>query len=337
MTKATLAQHIADDFVAHLDEWYSLSETFDNELDRQIHRWYADAPKVFPKRPYFSPSAANACPRELYYKVKRAPRDKFGRQPHTGRWTEIGTFIGDMIQRTVLAMERNLGKKTDKASRFRFERNKDGTPMFEDFAKKNRRISHKGHTFYLFGTCDGIMRYTSEDGEIIRVGLEVKSKQTTPAKTSEFSMREPQATHVKQCVSYAEMYDVDYYVILYVNTAHKSWYMSEEDYRKTPDIRAFGIHISQEDKDEVFDQFASVLDSVDRGKPLPLDLDKWSFNNFKQAIAEDMPSEEFSRIKDYARRVAHSSLPAFKKANIARAVEQLEELRKEGLRKEAVT
>lgn len=326
LSKAELAQHIADDLIAHLDEWYSLPETFDNALDRQIHEWYANAPRVFPKRPYFSPSAASACPRELYYKLKREPRDVIRRQPHQGRWQEIGTSVGDMIQRTILAIERNFEEKTGKSPRFRFERNEDGTPMFEEFAKKNHPVKFAGHTFYLYGTCDGIMEY-SLDGEKFRVGLEIKSKQTTPAKTSEYSMRGPEEKHVQQCACYAEMYDVDMYVILYVNTAHKSWNMTEEDYEKNPDIRAFGVAITDEMKAEIFDYFTDVLESVDRGEPLPLDLDKWAFNGFKQVIAQELTREELEEIRKEVFRIQNSSLPEFKKRGARLALAEIEKLR----------
>jgi len=79
-----LTAQIEGDFIAMIDEWHSLPETWDNELDAQIHRWYADVlteKPVYPKKPYFSPSAANACPRELYMKQIGAERDdKSGRR-----------------------------------------------------------------------------------------------------------------------------------------------------------------------------------------------------------------------------------------------------------------
>lgn len=327
MNKHDFAQTIADDLLTHFDEWYSLPETFDNKLDTQIHKWYTNAPNVFPKRPYFSPSSANDCPRALYYKAKRAKKDTFRKQPHQGRWTAIGTAVGDVIQRDVLAMERNLEKKGDFAPRFRFERTDKGQPMFEDFAKKNHLIEHKGKKFYLFGTCDGIMEYITEDGEKLRVGLEVKSKQTTSAKTSEYSMRAPEEKHVKQCVTYGEMYNVDYYVILYVNLSKKKWEYEDEEYEKTPDTRAFGIHITQADKDEIFDRFVTILDSIENNNPMPLDLDNFTFNNFKTAIAKELPESELDDLKKYARRVENSNLPTFKKKNIKQAVELLEKLR----------
>lgn len=323
LTKPEIAQHIAADLVAHLDEWYSQPETFDDELDRQIHRWYADAPKVFPKFPYFSPSSSDACPRELYYRVRKAKRDESKRQPHTGRWAEIGTAVGDMIQRTVLAMERSYEKKTGNPCKFRFERNDDGTPVFEDFAKRNKKVEHEGQTYYLFGTTDGIMTYVSPAGRKMRVGLEIKSKQTTPARTSDFTMREPEKKHVKQCVAYSHMYDVDYFVILYVNTAHKGWSMSEEEYAKNPDIRAFGIYIDEVDRRELFDYFTDVLYSVDAGEPLPLDVNRWTFNSFKDAIIADLTDEEFAEIERYAMVVENSSAKAFDKKNVRQAFDDI--------------
>lgn len=265
--RQAIADTIAQDFAAQLDAWHSQPETWDNELDTQIHRWYADAKNVWPQRPYFSPSSATSCPRELYVKAKRAKKDRQPKQPHQGRWTQIGTAVGDVIQRDVLAAARNMPD-----ARFDFERNDDGTPVFEDFAKRNTPIEHNGQTFYLYGTCDGIMRYVSEDGHTLRVGLEVKSKQTTAARTSLYSLKEAEEKHVKQCVGYSIMYNVDYYVILYVNTAHKSWGMTPEDYAKTPDVRAFGIAITDEDRTALLDRLAQVNRSIVGDEPLPMEL-----------------------------------------------------------------
>lgn len=318
-------QQIADDLIWHLDEWYSLPETFDNELDTQIHRWYANAPQVWPKRPYFSPSAANACPRELYYKQLRAPKDSTRKQPHQGRWQEIGTRIGDMIQRTILAIERNMEDKTGISPRFRFERTENGEPAFEEFIKKNHRVEHKGKTFYLFGTSDGIMKYVTKEGEKVRVGLEIKSKQTTPARTSLYSMRAPQEDHVKQCVTYAEMYDLDYFVILYVNAAKKTWeFDSLEEYEKNPDIRAFGIQITEEDKAKVFDRFVAILDAVERKEPPMLDVDGWNFNPYKTVIAEEISREELDELRRMRDVALKSRMPEYKKRPYVEVVDFIE-------------
>lgn len=257
-------------------------------------------------------------------KAKRAPKDSFPKQPHQGRWQEIGTAIGDVIQRTVLAMERNLP-----GCPFRFERNADGTPMFEDFAKKNHRVEHNGQTFYLYGTTDGIMEYVTEDGEILRVGLEIKSKQSTPAKTSVHSMREAEEGHRKQCVAYSIMYDVDYFIILYVNAAKKAWVMTDEEYEATPDIRAFGFEITDADRAELLDSFAEITRCINAGTPPSLDLSRWTFNGFKTACAKSLTDDEFAILKAHVKRALKSSLPDWKKQSFYDAFEFIQEVREQ--------
>ncbi|MEH6941643.1 hypothetical protein [Bacillus sp. JJ722] len=321
---------IAQQFTQELDRWYSQPECWDNELDTMIHKWYANPPQVWPKRPYFSPSSSKACPRELYMKAKRAKKDVFAKQPHQGRWQEIGTAIGDVIQRTVLAMERNLD-----GCPFRFERNDDGTPVFEDFAKKNHEIMHNGQRFYLYGTCDGILEYITADGEILRVGLEIKSKQSTPAKTSLYSFKEAEEGHRKQCVAYSIMYDVDYYIILYVNAAKKAWVMTDEEYEATPDIRAFGFEITDADREELLDNFAEITKAINANEPPSLDLSRWTFNGFKTACAESLSDDEFAQVKRTAQQAMRSGLPQWKKDGYFEAYEFIREVR-EKMTEEAV-
>src|SRR5690606_22385329 len=128
-----------------IDEWHSLPETWDNELDAQIHRWYADVlteKPVYPKKPYFSPSAANACPRELYMKQVGAARDEKKRPPHQARWQRLGTAIGDMLQRDILFIEKHFERLTGNRPPFVVERDDKGRPMFEEFAKKNHQVNY---------------------------------------------------------------------------------------------------------------------------------------------------------------------------------------------------
>lgn len=319
------AQEIADVLVEQLDEWYSLPETWDNELDAQIHRWYADVKPVWPKRPYFSPSAAKSCPRSLYFKQLRAKQDKQRKPPYQGRWQAIGTAVGSLIQRDILAMERNMP-----GARFSFERNDDGTPVFEDFAKTNTQITHGGRTFYLYGTCDGIMRYVDDEtGEILRVGLEIKSKQTTAARTSLYSMREAEQGHVTQCALYAAMYNVDYYVILYVNTSKKAWVYPEGEYEKSPDIRAFGVAFDSEAQRPHYDKFVAILDAVETKRPPTLDLTEWTFNPFKTACATSLTAEELAELESQVNAVKASGLKPFDKAKYADAWADILRLREE--------
>src|SRR5690625_1413011 len=326
-----LSTQIEGDLIALLDDWFSLPETYDNDLDAQIAQWYANPPQVWPKRdhPYFSPSALGACPRELYIKAKygNKVKDKRRNQPHQGRWQKLGTLGGDLIQRELLAIERNYERLTGNVPRFKFVRNSDGTPMFEEFAKTNKLVEQDGERFYLYGAPDGIMEYVTDDGEKIRVGLEIKSKQTTPAQTSLHSMRKPNSSHARQIVAYAHMFDCEYYVILYVNYAKKGWFMSEGDYEKTPDIRAFCAKVNDDHKREVFQKAVEVTRAVRENKPPKLDLGGCTFNNYKKATAVDLSEEEVEGLKQFAERAKYSSIPRWKIANYERAVGEIEELR----------
>lgn len=320
------ADKIAEDLIATLNDWHSRPEKWDNALDQQIHAWYANPPKMFPKKPYFSPSAATACKRELYEKGIGSKRDVGGQPPYQKRWTSLGTAIGDLIQRDLLFIGKHM-----KETPFKFVFNPDGTPMFEDFAKANFPVKVGDEAFYLYGTPDGIMEYTDrETGAITRVGLEIKSKQTSAARTSLHSMREPDEKHVAQCKLYSLMYDCDYYVILYVNASKKSWFISDEDFAKTPDIRAFGMHITDEDRGAVLAPLADVMKAIRERKAPRVDLTKWVFNSFKEAIARSITDEEMADLAGQVRLAEKSRLKAHEIRQYTESFESLKKLRESG-------
>ncbi|KAB7657642.1 hypothetical protein GBN78_08350 [Bacillus sp. B2-WWTP-C-10-Post-4] len=331
-TKEILAYEIAEEFRNFLETWHSYTEPYDTPLDVWLHESYA---KVLSKGsyldyrslPYFSPSSANSCPRELYEKALRSPRDQAEVKPWQRRWQFIGTNIGDAIQRDILLAERHYEKFTSEKPRFRIERTKDGYPAFEDFVKTRKVIEHNDQQFALIGTCDGILEYIDEHGVITRVGLEIKSKQTTYSKTSEYSLREPGADHVKQVTCYSLMYDLDYYIVLYMNASKKAWNMNEEDYAKYPDFRAFGVAITDDMRNEVLDKFASIVAAVNTKQPPKLDIEHWTFNNYKSACAQSLSEEEYEEIKMRVNRVKRSSLSDTKKAPFIGALEFIDKVR----------
>lgn len=339
----SIANQIAQEFTDYLNRWHSAPEVYDDALDAQIHAWYANvltdkSRKVWPPRnvPYFSPSSANADPRGLYEKMRGAKRESSVRPPHQGRQVRIGTAIGDVIQRDILFAEKHARVSgTGNRPQFTFEYNEHREPMFEDFAKVGAVIEHNGKKFALYGTCDGIMRYVSEDGTVLRVGLEVKSKQTTYAMTSGYSTRNgPKEDHVKQCVCYSIMYGTvaeptDYYVILYVNGSRKAWNMTPEEFAKNPDICAFGLHITDEMRTDILDHFAGIVDAADKGEPPTLDLNKWLFNDFKRAIALSLSAEELASLQRKVSATLRSSLPDKQKRDYAEALAFIENVRAE--------
>jgi hypothetical protein len=326
------AELIAEDFTAYLNEFHGYREPYDDALKAELMERYVRVLRTrtyydFKSQPHFSPSSANADDRELYEKINKAKRDEQEVTPFQRRWTALGTAMGDMMQYELLLAEKHYPKFTGKTARFTFERTADGDPMFEDFVKTMTVIKHKGKAFSLFGTTDGIMRYVAPDGEVLRVGLEIKSKQTTHAQTSFSSMKEAKEDHVKQCVCYSLMYGVDYFVILYVNASKKGWFMGEDDFAKYPDIRAFGVYVTEEMKQAVLDKFARIIQHVDLGIAPRLDVDKWTFNNFKRATALSLNEDELADIVETVERIRKSRMPDWKKRQYVEMLEFIQAVR----------
>lgn len=215
------------------------------------------------------------------------------------------------------------------------ERNGKAEPMFEDFAKMNKPIyGPDGHLlFNLYGTCDGIMRYVTDDGEIIRVGLEVKSKQGTYSKTSSFAQRNgPEEKHAKQCVCYSLMYSeadepLDYYVILYVNGSKRAWNMSAEDYEKNPDIAVHCIEITDADRAAVVEHFARIVLDAEEGTPPPLSIEDWTFNSFKTACAAGLSEDEVAQLERQVDAIQRSGLKDWQKRQYAEALAEIKAIR----------
>ena len=129
------------------------------------------------------------------------------------------------------------------------------------------------------------------------VGLEVKSKQQTPSKTSLTAMKEAQSDHVKQVVCYSIMYGVNDFVIMYVNAAHKAWDMTEEDFQKTPDIRLFDVKVTDSDREDMLDFFADIARRIEEDDPPLPDLAKWKFNEYKDTISKSLTDEEMASLE----------------------------------------
>lgn len=325
----TFIQEVAGELETLLNDWHSLPETWDADLDSDIHSWYSAPPKVFPRKPYFSPSASGSDARELFFKGRGYAREQEGQHPMQKRWTQIGTAVGDMIQRDLLFIEKHGEAKLGYAPQFKFVRTAQGLPLFEDFAKKNHKVEHNGVDFHLFGAPDGIMVYTDDDGNKIRVGLEIKSKQTTAARTSLYSLKEAEAKHEEQAIAYSIMFDCQFYIVLYVNTAHKSWQPTPEEFAATPDIRAFGIECTAERKNALLDRLAWIQDCINRGVMPPTDLASYTFNGFKNATALSLNDEELAAMEAENERLKKSNAPAFVKKNFREALADIKRRRKE--------
>jgi hypothetical protein len=123
------------------------------------------------------------------------------------------------------------------------------------------------------------------------------------------------------------MYDVDYYLIVYINTSKKAWNMTDEEFTKSPDYKVFGIEITDEMKHEVLQTFADVTNAVENNEPPALDLDKWTFNNFKTSCALSLTEAEFTELEAKVKRVLKSRLPDWKKQQYYDALEFIKKVR----------
>jgi hypothetical protein len=326
---------LVDDFINLMDTWHSTPEVWDDKLDAAIHKMeyevrtsHRPSLEWGPKgTKYFSPSSANSDARELYHKLSKAPRDKNEDPPHRGRWKRLGTLFGDMIQTDLLYINKHYEKIHGKKPEFTpetIEIKGKRFPAWEKFAQKILWVEHRGHKIPILGQPDGILRHTDTRK---LVGLEIKSKQTTAAQTSKYSMRDAKEDHIKQCINYSIMYGVDDFIILYGNLSKKGWFMSDEDYDKTPDIRAFHYTVTEKDRQDLLDYYADVLDAIKAGNPPKMNLDKWTFNNFKEATAKSLTDKELEDLHEQVGRIKRSNMPKWKINNFVRALGEIEEVR----------
>lgn len=330
-----LAESLADTFLQELNTFHALPTPRDNQVELYLHQCYADvirrnANNGFNKtdKPYFSPSSSGSCPRELYCKVIGNDKDIEDIKPYRTRWQHIGTKIGDMIQEQILLMENHYENLTGVAPTFKFMRNNHGEPAFEEFVYSKKLIDDR---FYLMGTTDGLMIATLGDKKI-KVGLEVKSKQTSYSQTGFYSMKQANPKHRKQTVAYSLMYDVDYWIVVYVNASKKAWSMTREDIDKYPDVRAFGHYVTQEEKEELLSKFRGIMDAVDTKNPPKLDLFNWTFNNFKKACSLDLSDEEFNDLISEAMEIERGDYPQYVINEVVQAIETISAIReREGL------
>jgi hypothetical protein len=322
-------QQLTEDFLDMLNRWHSIEEPYDKNLEAYIHKIYYEViqnpPEQAKKQPgvkYFTPSSADGCKRELFHQAKGDKRDDIEKPPHQGRWQRLGTATGDMIQKDLLAIHKHYKNITGMEPAFKplytTLKTPNGdlkVPFWEDFGKKAVIIDGVP----LNGQPDGLLKY--KDGST--VGLEIKSKQTSYSTTGHFSMKGPEPKHVKQVVCYSLMYGVDEFLIVYGNLSKKGWVMDETDLNKYPDLRCFYVRVTEDDKQEVLNHFKAVLQAVKEDKPPKLDVTRWTFNNYKTAIAETLTDEEIKELEEEMDEI-RAKLDAFDRKTKSPEIRDLE-------------
>ncbi len=333
------AEQIAIAFTDYLNSFHKKGIQTDDKVLVQLYKDYVEMIPNVPKPNFngvynFRSSSTGACAREHYSRLKHMKADPKGDiLPQTTRWQNLGTRIGDMVQFDLLLAEKHH------TGTFKFERVQKeipdfqnnlwvrNFPHFEEFSTTTKFFDHNGKHFCIHGSTDGIMVYTKSDGTIVRVGLEIKSKQTSYSKTTYHTMKSADTKHKKQTISYSLMFDVDYWVILYVNASKKAWNPTQEDLDKCPDIRAFGHYVTPKMKEEVLDRFAYICECVDTNTPPPLELNNWCFNNYKQSCAKTLTDAEMLALLDYAESEEVHAMPSWLQASVEAAVVEVAELR----------
>ncbi|WP_353854763.1 hypothetical protein [Bacillus sp. Bos-x628] len=335
MAESSFAQTIADDFNDMLYEFHKYPQPYDELMDAELHEQYArvlreqskygyfnwkTAPDGTP-RPVFSPSNASKSDRELYEKARKSVRDPQNPTPNQRDWNGLGSQVGDYIQREILLIERHFERLTGNKPKFRFERTERNEPAFEHFKKVMHEVSHNGEKFAINGLPDGILIYTADDGKEYRVGLEVKSYQKSYVEFKK--LVEPKKAHVEQVICYSDMYDLDFYIIIYHLTHGVKW-DKELNRNKT-----FGIEVQDDDRNRVFDKFSRISKAVRLSEPPPLDLFEWSFYEYKRATAKTLTNDELSKLYNLKKQMMRSRLPDWKKQRIADALAFIEKVREE--------
>lgn len=328
------ADKLAKEFHEFMSEWHSHPAPYDDAMDADIHERYAKVLREQSKwgyfdfaknpqgikRPHFGPSSAGYSDRELYEKARKSKRDPAKFTENQRYWVGVGGVLGEYLQREVLLSERHYEKLTGKKPAFKMARTKDGNPAYEHFVKKMHEIEHDGQHFAYFGLPDGILTYKDEDtGEVLNVGLEIKSEQANWSKFK--ALDEPKKGHLAQTTAYADMYRFDYVLVVYILSYGRGWY---EDFSR---IKTFGKYVSGDERQALRQRCADAVRQAKEGDAPPIQLDEWKFFDYKNVVAKALTEEELDRLRGHARRAQSSSLPAFMKRSYTEAIEEIEEIR----------
>lgn len=222
-------------------------------------------PNDYPK---FSPSGANKCKRELFYKINRMKYDDSVKHPYQNRWTKNATGVHEQRQRDWLYSEKHLTNPP-----FLVERMPDGLPAWEKNVQKYKLFEHNGQKFYIFGMMDGQIRY-QKDGTL--VGWEFKTKSTKPDKIEK--IKGPDPSHKKQLIGYSILYGIDEFVIMYESVAKDEWRAGQFAMQ---DIQTFYVKVTEEQRQELLDKYAEIAEAVETGAIPDQETSKCMFCPFK--------------------------------------------------------
>lgn len=275
----TRGEMLAKDFRKHLEDYHTLQEVRDNDIDVSILEDELNAIQNPKKLNFtrglitFSPSSASKCERELFFKATKAEKDEQIMYPYQRRWVRNGTAVHSAIQKDLLYAEKHLKDPKFKVVRMKAPESVAGRPAWEHNVKNVKPFPNRG--FQLFGMMDGILEYTPDGSKI---GFEFKTKSTTIATVGNFKMRGPQEGHVEQVTAYSILFGIDEFLLCYESVAKDGWMKGEE---ARDDVRVFYVKVTQEDRDRLLEKFDRVVEAVSDGEIPEGDPSKHIFCEYK--------------------------------------------------------
>lgn len=272
---------LTDAFLFHLNSINGKDYFPVKSVEQLLHKQHASEIGKMGKRPgyptnlpRFSPSSSDKCDRELFYKAVRAEQDAKTMYPFQRRWTRNSTAVHEAVQRTLLEAEVLLD-----SPKFLVERMEDtGLPAWERNVEKWKVFQHQGTEFVLYGMMDGILVY--EDGS--RIGFEFKTKSNSVAQIKQ--AKEPQGSHVAQCVAYSLLFGVDEYLITYESVAKDKWSTNE---LARDDVKVFYVKVTEKQRQELLDKFARIAYNVEDGEVSEPNFSKCLFCPFKSKCEDE--------------------------------------------------
>lgn len=222
----------------------------------------------------FNPSGASKTVMDLYLKAKGFKENSI-MLPYHKRWVRNSTAVHEAVQRDLLYAEKVLHNP-----KYTVVKTDNGLPMWEGNILKWVELEHKGEKFILNGMSDGILKH-EPSGKL--VGFELKTKTNTIGQTGYYKMKAPAEYHVEQTVAYFLLYGIRDHIIFYEGVVKDHWNKGAE---AKPDIRAFGVHITDEMVEEVLDKWAYVAKCVREDK-MPEDKELGYFSGYKHLFNEE--------------------------------------------------
>jgi hypothetical protein len=276
------ARTLERDILLHFDSIHSQDYRTDNEIERAlIADELNDLDRNFDDLGFikglitFAPSSASKCERELAFKAYKVAKDETPTIPYQKRWTRNATAVHRATQRDLL-----YGEKILPYPKFKVRRGEDGRPCWERNIQTVKRFEHNGVEFQIFGMMDGQLIYTPDDSVI---GFEFKTKSTTLAAIGEYKMKEASPDHRLQCVAYSLLFGLDEFLIVYESLAKDSWSKGKD---AKPDMRAFHVRVTEDDRLWLLDKFARVAEQYYNGEIPRPDYSKCMFCPFKTRCEE---------------------------------------------------